>query len=71
MCLNFKTVKAMEKIFRTYVDLSLLKICAEFLGKKTEKKQVRGKNYDRHCNNSFHQKLESVKYDAALAITAL
>ena len=25
--------------------------------------------YDQHCNNSFHQKLESIQYNAALAIT--
>ena len=25
--------------------------------------------YDQHYNNSFHQKLESVQYNAALAIT--
>ena len=25
--------------------------------------------YDQHYNNSFHQKLESIQYDAALAIT--
>ena len=25
--------------------------------------------YDQHYNNSFHQKLESIQYNAALAIT--
>ena len=25
--------------------------------------------YDKHCNNSFHQKLEPIQYNAALAIT--
>ena len=25
--------------------------------------------YDQHYNNSFHQKLESIRYNAALAIT--
>ena len=43
MCHNFKSIKAIKKIFRTYVDLSLLKICAKFLGKVTREKQVRGK----------------------------
>ena len=33
----------MKKIFRIYVHLSLLKICAKFLGKVTKEKQVRGK----------------------------
>ena len=43
MCHNFKSVKAIKKIFPTYVDLPLLKICAKFLGKATKEKQVKEK----------------------------
>ena len=43
MCHNFKSIKAMKKNIRTYVELSLLKICSKFLGKLTKEKQVRRK----------------------------
>ena len=33
----------MKENIKTYVDLSLLKICGKFLGKVTRKKQVRRK----------------------------
>ena len=37
-----KVGKLGKKIFRTDVDLPLLKICATFLGKVAKEKQVRG-----------------------------
>ena len=35
MCHSFKSIKAVKENFRTYVDLSLLKNCANVLGKVT------------------------------------
>ena len=42
MCYNFKSIKTLKDNFPYIVDLSLLKICAKFLGKITNK-QVRDK----------------------------
>ena len=41
---NFKCKKLWKKIFRTYVDLSVLKMCTTLLGQEPRNKQVRGKN---------------------------
>ena len=40
---NFEIVKAMKESFRLYVDLSLLKIYANFLGKVSWNKNIMGK----------------------------
>ena len=39
-----------KKIFRTYVELSLLKICPKFLGKVTRDKQFREKKKHLYMN---------------------
>ena len=44
----------------------LLTICKSFIRPHLDYGDV---IYDQHYNNSFHQKLESVQYNAALAIT--
>ena len=61
-----KTIGLLRKLQNTLPRKPLLTVYKSFVRSHLDYGDV---IYDQHYNNSFHQKLESIKYNAALAIT--
>ena len=61
-----KTIGLLRKLRNILPREPLLTICKSFVRPHLDYGDV---IYDQHYNNSFHQKLESIQYNAALAIT--
>ena len=61
-----KTIGLLRKLHNTLPRLPLLTICKSFIRPHLD---YGGVIYDQACNVSFHQKLESIQYNSALAIT--
>ena len=61
-----KTIGLVRKLQNILARGPLLTICKSFIRLHLDYGDV---IYDQHYNNSFHQKLESVQYNAALAMT--
>ena len=61
-----KTIGLLRKLQNILPRKPLLTIYKSFVGPHLDYGDV---IYDQHYNNSFHQKLESIQYNAALPIT--
>ena len=61
-----KTIRLLRKLQNILPRRPLLTIYKSFIRHHLDYGDV---IYDQHYNNSFHQKLESIQYNAALAIT--
>ena len=61
-----KTIGLLRKLQNIFARGSLLTICKSFVRSHLDYGDV---IYDQNYNNTFHQKMDSVQYNTALAIT--